>query len=163
MAEIQFEPFQKQYEDQVINLIVGIQRGEFNICCSIVQQPDLKNIPNIYQKGNGGFWIARDQEKIIGTIALLDIGDQVCALKKIYVDKKYRGKEKTVAKNLLDILLAFAKGKSVKTIYLGTVPVYHAAHRFYEKNDFNEILREELPDSFPVMEVDKKFYKISIL
>lgn len=79
------------------------------------------------------------------------------------MDKRYREKGKTVAKNFLDILLAFAKNKNVKTIYFGTVPAYHAVHRFYEKNDFNEILLEELPDSFPAMEVDKKFYKISVL
>jgi hypothetical protein len=29
---------------------------------------------------------------------------------------------------------------------------------FYEKNNFIEIKEEELPDEFPVMEVDKKFY-----
>jgi hypothetical protein len=44
-------------------------------------------------------------------------------------------------------------------VYLGTTPLYLAAHRFYEKSGFVEIKREELPEGFPVMEVDRKFYR----
>lgn len=34
-----------------------------------------------------------------------------------------------------------------------------AAHRFYEKNQFTEVPRAELPAAFPVMAVDSKFYR----
>lgn len=32
-------------------------------------------------------------------------------------------------------------------------------HRFYEKNGFTEIDVAQLPENFPIMQVDKKFYK----
>ena len=34
-----------------------------------------------------------------------------------------------------------------------------AAHRFYEKNGFESVSIDELPKSFPVLQVDKKFYR----
>jgi hypothetical protein len=34
-----------------------------------------------------------------------------------------------------------------------------AAHRFYEKNGFVEIAKEQLPESFPLMRVDNRFFK----
>ncbi|MES1217848.1 MAG: GNAT family N-acetyltransferase, partial [Bacteroidota bacterium] len=37
-----------------------------------------------------------------------------------------------------------------------------AAQRFYEKNGFKEIRKQELPETFPVMEVDIKFYRFSV-
>jgi hypothetical protein len=46
----------------------------------------------------------------------------------------------------------------VRELYLGTTAKYLAAHRFYEKNGFREIARTALPESFPVMAVDTKFY-----
>jgi len=50
------------------------------------------------------------------------------------------------------------KAQGVKVVYLGTTAKFLAAHRFYEKNGFREILRAELPARFPVMAADTKFY-----
>jgi N-acetylglutamate synthase-like GNAT family acetyltransferase len=52
--------------------------------------------------------------------------------------------------------------KGVKEIYLGTTDKFRAAHRFYEKNGFNEIAEYNLPGNFPVMEVDTKFYQLKL-
>jgi hypothetical protein len=48
--------------------------------------------------------------------------------------------------------------RSIRDIFLGTTPHFLAAHRFYEKNGFCEIAKSALPASFPVMEIDTKFY-----
>ncbi|MDA2424244.1 GNAT family N-acetyltransferase, partial [Bacillus cereus] len=44
-------------------------------------------------------------------------------------------------------------------IYLGTTVKFLAAHRFYEKNGFESVSIDELPKNFPVLQVDKKFYR----
>ena len=49
--------------------------------------------------------------------------------------------------------------KTIKEVYLGTTPQFLAAHRFYEKNGFTSIILKDLPENFPVIQVDKKFYK----
>lgn len=157
MANVTIQYYKKKYTDQIISLISEIQQKEFNIKITREQQPDLQDISEFYQKGNGNFWVALDDEKVIGTIALLDIGNNEGALRKMFVKKEYRGAQ-GVAKKLLKELIHWAIEKKMKKIYLGTTSSFLAAHRFYEKNDFVEISKEQLPKNFPIMSVDSKFY-----
>jgi N-acetylglutamate synthase-like GNAT family acetyltransferase len=151
----------KDYENEVIDLIVNIQRDEFGIKITAADQPDLKKVREVYQQGNGNFWVAVEESKPVGTIALVDIGKYRGALRKMFVHPSSRGKNKGVAQNLLDTLLAWCRLKGIHTVYLGTIDVMKAAHRFYEKNGFVEIKKEQLPEDFPVMKVDNVFYKYS--
>jgi N-acetylglutamate synthase-like GNAT family acetyltransferase len=95
----------------------------------------------------------------VGTIALLDIGAAQGALRKMFVHKDYRGREHGTGQLLLNTLFNWAKEKEYAELYLGTTAKFLAAHRFYEKNNFIEVTEAELPDSFPRMEVDVKFYR----
>ena len=151
-----------KYQEQVINLILDIQRNEFNVPISLEEQSGLLNIHNFYQNGRGNFWIALDNDTVVGTIALLDMGNHQATLQKFFVCKNYRGKEIGVGQQLLDTLLDWATRQSMKEIYLGTTQVYRAAHRFYEKNGFVEINPVELPNNFPLIKVDTKFYKYDL-
>lgn len=60
---------------------------------------------------------------------------------------------------LMRTLLDRAAARGVREIYLGTVDVYHAAHRFYEKQGFVEVSRAEVPDAVPLMDVDVRYYR----
>jgi N-acetylglutamate synthase-like GNAT family acetyltransferase len=155
-------PFCMDDEQQVVDLIVSIQQKEFNIPITAEDQPDLHDIPNYYQKNQGNFWVALHNEVVVGTISLLDIGNGQSALRKMFVHQQYRGPEKGIARNLLKTLLDWAKLRRLREIYLGTTPFFFAAHRFYEKNGFIEISKEDLPTTFPLMEVDTKFYKYTL-
>lgn len=155
--------YSDSYKQPTIDLILDIQRNEFGIPITLEAQPDLKNIPSFYQKDNGNFWIAITENKIVGTIALLDIGNFRGALRKMFVHKDFRGKEYGVGQTLLNTLLEYAKQKNFKEILLGTTEKFIAAQRFYEKNGFSEIEKQLLPREFPVMEVDVKFYRYRII
>jgi len=104
-------------------------------------------------------WIAIVENKVIGSIALLDIGNSRGALRKMFVHKDFRGKEYGVGHTLLNNLLEWARQKKFTEILLGTTERFIAAQRFYEKNGFTVIEKHLLPGEFPVMEVDVKFYK----
>ena len=156
---INITPFTKPYEDQVIDLIVSIQAKEFGVSITADDQPDLRNIASYYQKGLGEFWLAIDGSEVLGTIALVDIGNQQTALRKMFVKDGYRGKPLSIGQNLMDTLQTTCDNKGIKEIYLGTVPNYYAAHRFYEKNGFERISESDLPNNFQIMGVDKYFYK----
>ena len=67
---VQVVPFVPAYGDQVVDLIVGIQRGEFAIDITADQQPDLRAIPSFYQARNGNFWVALDGERVVVEDAL---------------------------------------------------------------------------------------------
>ena len=160
---IQVETYAGKNGDQIVDLILGIQNKEFEIPITINDQPDLLSIESFYQKGAGNFWVARDGNKVVGTIALIDIGQGLGALRKMFVAKEYRGREKGVAQLLLDVLLSWARENGMREIYLGTIDILYAARRFYLKNGFEEIPKSGLPSSFPIMAVDTKFYRIQIL
>lgn len=160
MKELEIEPYSAIYQDQVVALIIGIQHGEFGIPINLEMQPDLLKIPEFYQVNHGNFWIARKEDKVIGTISLLDIGNNKGALRKMFVAREYRGKDFGVAQALLDCLINWARDRGISEVLLGTTEKFTAAQRFYEKNGFVEIKKQELPDEFPIMEVDVKFYRL---
>ncbi|WP_075618510.1 GNAT family N-acetyltransferase [Paenisporosarcina indica] len=157
------EVYSHKFQEQVVDLILHIQQQEYNIQITKEDQPDLFNIPEFYQTGNGNFWVALYDNKVVGTISLLDLGNQQVALRKMFVNKEFRGSIYKTASLLLINALKWSKEKSVETVYLGTTPQFLAAHRFYEKNRFTQISIEELPENFPILQVDKKFYKYLVV
>jgi N-acetylglutamate synthase-like GNAT family acetyltransferase len=159
MKKISINAHSANYQQEIIDLILSIQQVEFGIPITLESQPDLKNIPSFYQQDAGNFWIATIENKVAGTIALLDIGNSHGALRKMFVHKDYRGKEYGVGQTLLNTLLQWAGQNNFKEILLGTTEKFIAASRFYEKNGFTEIDKQLLPKEFPVMEVDVKFYR----
>lgn len=155
---IQVIPFEESYGDEVIRLILNIQQNEFGVPITIHDQKDLLSIDAVYKKDKGNFWIALMDNQLVGTIALIDIENREGCLRKMFVRQDYRGKEYGVAMLLLNTLMDWAKQKNISAIYLGTTEVLKASHRFYEKNAFVLLPKESLPQNFPVMEVDTRFY-----
>ncbi len=151
-------PFTKIYEQQVIELIVGIQSGEFGVKITAADQPDLKDIANFYQWGNGNFWIALSENQVLGTVSLTDIGNHQVGLRKMFVKQGFRGQPYNIGQSLLDMALEWCVDRNIKQVFLGTVPHYYSAHRFYEKNGFIRLEKSELPSAFHLMDADKWFY-----
>ena len=161
-ARIRLLPFQARHAAQVGELIVSIQRDEFGFDIDLERQPDLLAIPTYYQQGAGNFWVALDQEKVVGTIALKDIGQHGVALRKMFVDAEYRGAAWNVATKLLHGALDWARQHAVRSVFLGTTDKFRAAHRFYEKHGFALIDKTRLPAGFPFMPVDTRFYQLDL-
>ena len=160
LNSMQISRYEPQRDSQpVIDLILHIQQKEFGVPVTLNDQPDLIDVPATYFKGVGNFWVMRDGDKLIGTIAMIDIGNGQVAVRKMFVAKAYRGKTTGVAKTLLEHLLAACRHSGVREVYLGTTDVLKAAHRFYEKNNFTEIAKGTLPKAFPIMQIDTKFYR----
>ena len=159
---IKILPYTETWKDQIINHIVNIQQKEFHIPITAEDQPDLHDIPDFYQQGAGNFWVALEDDRVIGTISLKDFGNHQAALRKMFVNKKYRGPSFNTGKLLLNEALSWAGEKGLKAVYLGTTAKFLAAQRFYEKNHFREIDPENLPPAFPRMKVDTKFYVFDV-
>jgi N-acetylglutamate synthase-like GNAT family acetyltransferase len=158
---IEIKPYADIYRNRVIQLIFKIQAEEFGFAITITPA-SFESVSSYYQENGGNFWVALDGERVIGTIALHLFDKSQADVKRMYVDRDYRGKEFGVAKNLLNTLIVWCKRKKIKKVYLGTRAAYLAAHRFYEKNRFREMPKETLPPKFPVSSVDSKFYKRDI-
>ena len=80
-----------------------------------------------------------DNDKVLGTIALSRINDNVIELKRLYVDPNSRGKG--VAKLLIETVMNYAKENSYKKIILETYDRFEVAVAFYKKNEFKEVRR----------------------
>ncbi|TCN22498.1 acetyltransferase (GNAT) family protein [Sinorhizobium americanum] len=90
---LEIRRFSAADEQGVIDVILPIQRQEFGIAITAEDQPDLRAIPEFYQTGDGDFWVAAVGERIVGTIALKDIGGTEAALRKMFVASDFRGRE----------------------------------------------------------------------
>ncbi len=157
---IKISPYHPQYQNQIVELILKIQQKEFGVVITLEDQPDLLKIPNFYQQGNGNFWIALDEDKVIGTIYAIDFDSQFLALRKMFVDTNYRGSG--IGKKLLNSLINRDEYKNILKIYLGTIDKFKVAHKFYESNGFLRVNKLELPQHFPIMLSDNIFYRLTV-
>lgn len=161
-ATLNIKPIHNDYGDQIVDLILSIQQKEFGLSITIKQQPDLLDIDTNYHAGDGCFWGAFVGEELVGTIALINTGHNAGCIRKMFVKAAYRGKEWGTAQNLLDVLLQFCRDKNITDVQLGTVEQLKAAHRFYERNGFEPIAKEDLPPYFPLMLTDTMFYQLHL-
>lgn len=159
---IEIVSHRRELQQPVIDLILQIQREEFGFDIEAEDQPDLLEVQDFYQSGAGGFWVALDDEQVVGTIALRDIGNGQAALRKMFVKPSHRGREHALAARLLAQLIASAKANRLREIFLGTTEKFAAAHRFYEKNGFVRVEPHALPNAFPRMSLDTRFYVLAL-
>jgi GNAT superfamily N-acetyltransferase len=155
-------PFAGKYQEAVEELVLPIQQIEFGFSVTREDQPDLLDIAGVFQRGAGNFWVALDNDRVVGTVGVVDICNQQLALKKMFVASEFRGKEMGIGQALLDTALAWSRQKGIKQILLGSTAPMKAAHRFYEKNGFIPVDKEELPSNFPIVHVDSKFYRYDV-
>lgn len=159
---LHIRPFQAGDAPGVAALILGIQQHEFGLPITLADQPDLQAIEAFYQQGAGQFWVAFWEGQLVGTLALLDIGQRQGALRKMFVAAGHRGGAFGVAPQLLAALMDWARQHGLSELFLGTTDRFHAAHRFYEKHGFQPWPVQQLPPSFPVMKVDSRFYRLAL-
>lgn len=153
-------PYADKYKKRVVDLIFGILENEFGRY-SKSGRPDVKNIPEFYQKDEkNNFWIAVDEnDNVVGTIALENLNGGCGNLRRLYVKKELRGTG--LAKELLSVLLRFAKEKQYKQIFLSTWDEAIAANKFYLKNGFKRI--SKLPEEIAWDPGhDNVFYKLEL-
>ncbi|MBL7818300.1 MAG: GNAT family N-acetyltransferase [Saprospiraceae bacterium] len=157
---INIKTYEPKYGDPVVALILNIQQNEFQVPVTLADQPDLLAIDSFYQQRNGEFWVAvNEQDEVVGTIALIDNGEIFGTIRKMFVRADYRGKERGVAASLFKHLEQKAIENQMIALYLGTVDRLKASHRFYEKNGFSQIPKQDLPHNYPLMQVDTMFFK----
>jgi N-acetylglutamate synthase-like GNAT family acetyltransferase len=107
-------------------------------------RPDIYNISGTYQKdADSNFWLALNNEELVGTVGLLNKTDKVAYLKRMVVKKEFR--KQSLGQQLLQTAIMFAKKHGFKTIYAGTVSENPDAIKFYEHHGFLRC-NDALPD-----------------
>ncbi len=137
--------FDSKYTKGIIDLVLSCQNDGSRPLIGVESQPDLLNIQSEYIEKGGNFWVALENDKIIGTIAFCPYSNNIGILKKFFVDKKYRGYPNYLGQKLYAILLEYVKSNNFDTIILDTPNNTTRAHKFYQKAGFKQISYEELP------------------
>ncbi len=152
--------YDDKYKNEIIDLILMIQNKEAKIGLSVEEQPDLLDIHYAYEQNGGKFWIAIENEQVIGTIALMKSKNNCGILKKFFVKAEYRSQK--VGLTLYQALLKYAKSQDLKYIILDTPSVAEASHRFYEKAGFKRIGHDELPVFYEYPDRDSYLYLLML-
>jgi len=128
-------PYEDKYLEQVKDLIGNLLvfTGTLSLTDLPIDDEDLDAIPETYS-GKGGFWIAVQDDQVIGTVGLKDMGENIAKLKRMFVVSDLHGKG--VGEALLNYALNHAKAQGFTKIILNTNEHMTRAHHFYEKHGF---------------------------
>ena len=107
-------------------------------------------------------WVALHNKKVIGTVGVLVIENNVGILKKMMLKKEFRGREFGISKLLLNTAIKWSKEANIPTLYLGTMQQFKAAQVFYERNGFQKIRENELTSGFLKNPLDTVFFKLNL-
>lgn len=103
---------------------------------------DLNDIEGQYKNNNGFFGIIIYHDLIIGTFGLYKLTEEVCELRKMYLNKQHRGKG--LGKHVVNYIISMAKEKGYKSIELETASVLKEAIGLYKRYGFKEVKRDHL-------------------
>lgn len=159
---ITISQFEDTYTQDVINIVLHFQNDGTRPPVSVDDQPDLLNIVGEYIDKGGNFWIAKDGEKLIGSIGIMPYSPESAVLKKFFVYEPYQGEPYHIGRRLYHTLLAFAKERAFKTILLDTPRNTKRAHQFYEKAGFQRINEEDMPIRFSHPYRDCDFFLLEL-
>jgi GNAT superfamily N-acetyltransferase len=83
------------------------------------------------------FWVAVDDDTVVGSVALRDLGDRAVELKRMYLRPDRRGFG--LGKELLGIALDWAREHDMRAVRLDTSERMEAAQRLYERHGFERV------------------------
>jgi putative acetyltransferase len=102
---------------------------------------DLAAIEDVYAPPRAGFWVAEEDGKIVGTVAIRPKEGATCELKRLYLSKEARGRG--LGRALYEHAEAFAKSAGYDRIWLDSSRKFADARRLYEKNGFRLVAELE--------------------
>ncbi len=142
---VEIKRFQKRDTQQIIDLVLHCQNDGTRSLVNVDSQPYLQDIENHFFKKGGFFWVAKENESVAGTIALLDMGSRVALMKCFFTYETYRGYPHYLGKRLFSRLMDYAKIQDYKCICLTTPRNTERAHNFYLNAGFRKIPLSEMP------------------
>jgi ribosomal protein S18 acetylase RimI-like enzyme len=98
---------------------------------------ELNNFPEKYKEPGGAFFIAKENNEIIGCIGMKKLENNICEMKRLFVKDTYKGNG--IGKKLVKIIINEAKLKHYEKMRLDTLDTMKKALKIYYKNNFYKI------------------------
>jgi putative acetyltransferase len=118
---------------------------------------ELANLPGEFAEPRGRLLVADDDGRIAGCVALRDLGNSACEMKRMFVYPEFHGKG--VGQLLGRAIVREAKAIGYRKMMLDTGPAQHEAQALYHKLGFVDVepyyeLSGELRNWLVFMELD---------
>ena len=98
---------------------------------------ELRHLEGKYGPPGGKLILAREDGKAAGCIALKEMDEERCELKRLYVRPAFRGRG--LGRELTDRIIAAARELGYREMLLDTLPFLQSAQRIYRAAGFREI------------------------
>ena len=102
----------------------------------MVFETELANLPGHYAPPRGRLLIAKDGPRVIGCVALHDLGDGICEMKRMFVTSAYLGQGNGQA--LGAHIIKEARHIGYRLMRLDTGPLQNEAQMLYEQLGFRK-------------------------
>ena len=105
----------------------------------ILEESDKKDLlnPDKIVHNGGQVFFALENQKVIGTVAMINSSDDIFELAKMTVQEDFRGRG--IANMLMDECLKFAKENKANEIFLISNDSLTIARNLYDKYGFKEV------------------------
>ena len=126
--------FASEDQDQIRDLISGIMNEEYTEAAPAYPTTDIDNIPAAYGGLGEAFFVATQDGRIIGTVAIKKEDDRIALLRRLFVSPDHRKKQ--IGIKLIDHALQFCGDVGYREIVFKTTSQMVSAVKVCEKKGF---------------------------
>jgi putative acetyltransferase len=98
---------------------------------------EMSGFPEQYASPRGCLYIAMDENQPVGCVALRELGDGICEMKRLYVIPDYRGRN--IGRLLAETVIQAAGKLGYDRMRLDTIPSMKQANVLYKVLGFKKI------------------------